>query len=201
MSGAVDPLGFLALEEVAADQIAGGEVLVRGDGNEGLAALIFTIGAVVAPADGGEGASEEPRHVLDEARFAAASGTFEEDGDLLLVGSSKDFDLVADGEVVGLLVDCVLLDLVAAIGLKLLGWSCGWAPAFLSLRRRRGCGGRNRDSLGTGSQGVNPRVPKLVDALLDLRDGSVGVDDDVGVVEPLLVGDLGTGCGRAPVPQ
>src|SRR5439155_18027481 len=87
----VDPHRLVALDEVAADEVAAGQVLVAGDGDQV---------AVRAAVPGG--AAQLSRHVLDEARLAATGRTLQEDRQAALVGGREEGELVADGEVEGL---------------------------------------------------------------------------------------------------
>src|SRR3990172_6692222 len=66
--------------------------------------------------DDGERTAQLPGHVLDEAGLAAASGTLEQHGDLLLEGRAEELDLVRDEQVERLPVRVVLLDSVLAKG-------------------------------------------------------------------------------------
>src|SRR5439155_23907126 len=87
----VHPHRLVALDEVAADQVAAGEVLVTGDGDQ-----VAVRAAVVGRA------AELARHVLDEAGLAAAGGALQQDRQAALVGGAEEGDLVPDGEVEGI---------------------------------------------------------------------------------------------------
>ena len=85
--GPVDPDGFVGLYKVSADEVAAGEVLVAGDGNQFVGA-VFERGELMG-------------HVLDETGFAASGGSFEKDREAGVVGGAEDFDFIADRQVVG----------------------------------------------------------------------------------------------------
>src|SRR5262249_45919231 len=74
--GTIDPAGRVTFEQVAADEIAGGEVFVAGDGDErerfGDAVVAGRFVGAAAVLHDRERAAELPRHVLDETRLAAA---------------------------------------------------------------------------------------------------------------------------------
>ena len=114
--GAVDPAGGVALQEVAADEVGGGEVLVAGYGDEGRAGLLGAGAVAVSVAHDADGAAELVGHVLDEAGLAAAGRALEQDGDLLGVGRLEELDLVLYGLVEGLGGDDVFFDGVLAVG-------------------------------------------------------------------------------------
>ena len=92
--GAVDPHGFLAAEQIAPDQVAGAEVLVAGDGDERLVEVAARRRGVFAVA------VEAVRHVLDEARFAAAGGAGEQHRQAGFVGGEEHLDFVGERDVV-----------------------------------------------------------------------------------------------------
>ena len=79
---AVLPHGLAAADEVAAEQIVRRQVVVAGDRHER--------------------APEPPRHVLDEARLAAAGRALEHHGEVALVAAREDGHLVVRGDVVRL---------------------------------------------------------------------------------------------------
>src|SRR5262245_13531562 len=68
----VNPDRLVALDEIAADEVAAGEVFMTGDGDQVARnhLLASRYAVVLGPAQG-------VRHVLDEARFAAPCRTFE----------------------------------------------------------------------------------------------------------------------------
>src|ERR1700687_5707759 len=82
----VDPYCLVGLDQVAADQVAAGQVLMAGDGGE--------VGG------GGRQAREEMGHMFDEAGFATTSRSLEQHRQTGLVGGFENLDLVADREVV-----------------------------------------------------------------------------------------------------
>ena len=65
---AVDPDRLVALDQIAADEIAAGEILVAGDGDQVAGHAVRAV------------AAQRVRHVLDEARLAAAGRALEQDG-------------------------------------------------------------------------------------------------------------------------
>src|SRR5690606_32520426 len=79
------PYRLAAAHEPAAGEIAGGEIVVTRDGHHG------------PPAP--------PRHVLDEARLAAAGGALEHDGEAAGVALLENGDLVRGREVARLPVE------------------------------------------------------------------------------------------------
>src|SRR5205085_9173357 len=82
---AVVPDGLLAFEQEATNEICGGEVFVACDRDE------RTI--------------QTPRHVLDEARFAAAGRAFEHDGQTRGVRRFEQLDLAPDRQLERLVRD------------------------------------------------------------------------------------------------
>ena len=112
---AVDPARRLALEQVAADEVAGREVFVTGDGDDGQSLVEATAvrGRAVVSID--HRLAETPGHVFDEAGLAAARRALEQHRDALFEGRGEHLDLVGDREVVGLYVRLVLLDGVLAV--------------------------------------------------------------------------------------
>ncbi len=89
----VDPHRLVALDQVAADEVAAGQVLVAGDGDEVAGGTACPAARVVA--------AQRVRHVLDEARLAAAGRALEQHRQAARVGGREDLDLVADRQVVG----------------------------------------------------------------------------------------------------
>ena len=87
---AVVPDRLLAFEQEATDEVCGGEVFVAGDRYE------RTI--------------QTPRHVLDEARLAAARRPFQHDGQTRSVRRLEQLDLAPDRQVERLVGDDVLFD-------------------------------------------------------------------------------------------
>jgi hypothetical protein len=87
---AVVPDGLIAFEQEAADEVCGRQVFVAGDRDER--------------------AAQTPRHVLDEARLAAARRAFEHDRQTRGVRRLEQLHLAPDREVERLLPDDVLLD-------------------------------------------------------------------------------------------
>ena len=79
---AVLPHGFVVADQEAADQVARGQVVMAGHRDQ-------------RP-------PQAPGHVLDEARLAAAGRALEQDRQARGIGGLEDLDLVADGEVPGL---------------------------------------------------------------------------------------------------
>ena len=104
--GAIDPQGLAALDQIAADQVRGGEVVVAGDGDEG--------------------ALEAPGHVLHETGLAAARGSLEEDRQAVGVGGGEDLDLIPHGLVIGFVRDEVGLGLDDFEGMAHGGSPEGW---------------------------------------------------------------------------
>ena len=100
--GTVDPDGFAAGDEVAPDQVGGGEVVVAGHRDQR--------------------ALEAPCHVLHEAGLAAAGRALEQDWQLVLVGGVEDGDLVADGFVVGFFGDEIFFGFEGFDGHLFGGW-------------------------------------------------------------------------------
>ena len=90
VSGPSTQTRLVAHEQVAAHQVAGGQVLVTGDGDQGQ--------------------SQAVGHVLQEAGLAAAGGALEHDRHLERVRLLEQLDLVAGGAVVRLGLDAVVLD-------------------------------------------------------------------------------------------
>ncbi|KAH0533721.1 hypothetical protein FGG08_007584 [Glutinoglossum americanum] len=88
--GAVLPAGALRIEQPTAGEIARGEVVVAGHCHQ-------------RPA-------ETPRHVLDEARLAAAGRAFQQYRQPMGVGSLEQRALVADRPVIGLRRDAVVVE-------------------------------------------------------------------------------------------
>jgi len=109
--GAVHPARLLALQQEAADEVGGGEVLVAGDGDHGQTGgrEPLALGAVLALAHHGEWPAELVGHVLDEARLAAAGGALEQHRDFLLESGAEELLLITDLLVVRLLGGGVLL--------------------------------------------------------------------------------------------
>src|SRR5680860_413436 len=60
-----------------------------------------------------ERALEAPAHVLDEARLPAAGGALQHHRKACQVGRLEELDLVAQGQVVGLLAETEILDALA----------------------------------------------------------------------------------------
>jgi len=77
--GAIDPPGFTSDQEVAAEQVGGGGVLVAGDGDEVEA--------------------EQAGHVLDEPGFPAACRSLDHEGEMGFPGVAEDFLLATDREI------------------------------------------------------------------------------------------------------
>jgi len=86
---AVHPDRLVALDQVAADQVAAGQVLVAGDGDQVVREPVV------------RGPAQRVRHVLDEARLAAARRALQQHGQATGVGGGEDVHLVADRQVEG----------------------------------------------------------------------------------------------------
>src|SRR5581483_5351911 len=113
---AIHPAGALAFKQIAADQVARGEVLVAGDGDDGerlILAVRADRGGVRRSAlllDHRERPAKLIGHVLDKARLAAAGRTFEQHRNLLLEGGAEQFDLVTYADVIRLVLRRILFD-------------------------------------------------------------------------------------------
>ena len=105
----VHPDRLAAGDQVAPDQVRGGQVVVAGDRDQ-------------RPL-------QPPRHVLHEAGLAAAGRALEQHRQLVVPGRLEHLDLGADRRVVRLLVDGVLLGLEDA-GFAHRGISCGTEAAL-----------------------------------------------------------------------
>ncbi len=92
----VDPHRLVGLYKVAADQVAAGQVLVTGDGDE--------FGRPVGEA------RQAMSHVLDEAGLTAAGGSLEQHRQASLVGGLENLDLIAYRQVVGSVVRVEMAD-------------------------------------------------------------------------------------------
>src|SRR4051812_4917868 len=75
----IDPMCFVAMNEIASREVARREVVVTGDGDERPLEL--------------------PRHVFDEACLAATRRSLEHHGEAALVTFREDVDLVAARQV------------------------------------------------------------------------------------------------------
>src|SRR5204863_6106092 len=89
------PARALRVEQMPADQIRSGHILMASDGDERLA--------------------QTPGHILDEAGFAASGGPFQHHGHAHSVGGIVQVNFLSGWPVVRLRVDAVLLE-------RLLGW-------------------------------------------------------------------------------
>src|SRR5690606_26998353 len=90
------PYRLAAAHEPAAGEIAGGEIVVTRDRHHG--------------------PPEPPRHVLDEARLAAAGGALEHDGEAALVALLENAELVRGCEIEGLPVEAPQCGVIAIPG-------------------------------------------------------------------------------------
>ena len=91
VSGPVLPDGLVAAQQKAAHQVGGRQVLVAGDGDQGVRKV---------PGRGFDGLEEPPGHVLDEARLAASGWPLEEHREAASIGRLEDRDLVRERQVV-----------------------------------------------------------------------------------------------------
>ena len=87
---AVVPDGAFRRQQIAAGEIGGGHILVRGDGDQ-------------RPL-------EPPRHVLDEAGLATAGRALEHHRQPIGIGRFEQRDLVADRPVIGLGIDAIRIE-------------------------------------------------------------------------------------------
>ena len=119
--GAVDPAGAGGVQQVTPDEVAGGQVFVASNGDEGQ--LRSTGGLWILVARDVQLPAQLPRHVLHEARLAAAGRPLQQHRDALVVRPGEQFDLVGDRPVI-----------------RLAAHHEGFHGVFADLRFRRVCG-------------------------------------------------------------
>src|SRR3990172_11844856 len=217
---AIDPAGGLALEQVAADEIAGGEVFVARDGDEreGLDRAGVLRGGLALVLYDRERTAQFPGHVLDEAGLAAAGRALEQDGDVGFERGLEELDLVGLGDVVGLAVRGVFLDgvdAVAAVGLGLLHGGhvpvlpvlhpgggpelvlrCFGGDGHVTTRKPRYRAGFSaRAAVAPSGCGGHQVVPFGVNSCTQIVEGAGVFDDDAGALDALVVGELGGDAG------
>ena len=122
----VDPDRLLALQKVAAHEVARRKVLVTRDGHQRQGAVERPIPVrrrrAVVLGNPGHRLPKPVRHVLHKPGLPATGWAFEQHGNLRLVRDLEQLDLVPDGHVVRLIDEVILLDDVAAVkGLRLGG--------------------------------------------------------------------------------
>ena len=137
--GAVYPAGGLPLQQVAAHQVGGRQVLVAGHRHQGQAGAGAFLPRHVA--DDGHRPAQAVGHVFHEAGLAAAGGPLQQHRYLLLVGGREQLHLVRHREVEGLLLQHVFLDGILAVGEALLFHALVHLPsgARRAIRRAHSC--------------------------------------------------------------
>jgi len=121
---AVHPSCGVALEQVFAHQVAGGQILVTGYGNKRYAVVVpaGTCAPVLLLA-------HAVGHVLEETGLAAARRALEQYRDSLSVSGLKEGHLVLERQVEGLLCDVVFLDDMGLVIMSLSFERHGSTPA------------------------------------------------------------------------
>ena len=136
----VNPAGAFGIQQIAADQVAGGQILMAGDRNQGNADFalpqFLSRPAAARRPHHRHGAAQLPGHILHKAGLAAAGRAFQQHRNVLVIGGGKEFQFVADGPVVRLAADQKLLDGVLFVfGFSGVAGSYHYVPSILPLTR------------------------------------------------------------------